>query len=117
MFSFLKKDKKMTAEEFQEACKRTAVLEGPHSLLLPHFALGIAGESGEVVDLIKKHIYQGHELNIEGIKGEIGDVLWYIANICNLLNINLGDVFRFNQEKLLRRYPGGFSTKKSIYRK
>jgi len=78
--------------------------------------LGITGEAGEVADIIKKHLYHGHKLNIDSIKKELGDCCWYIALICELLNIDFNEVAKINIEKLNKRYPTGFSESLSINR-
>jgi NTP pyrophosphatase (non-canonical NTP hydrolase) len=71
--------------------------------------LGLAGEAGEVADLLKKHLGHGHPLDIDKLRGELGDVLWYIAALCSLYNITLDSVAAANVAKLRARYPDGFS--------
>lgn len=80
-------------------------------------AMGLCGESGEVADLLKKHIFHGEDLNLDNLKKELGDVCWYIAMICNAAGLKLEDVMRGNIEKLKRRYPDGFSEEASKNRK
>jgi NTP pyrophosphatase (non-canonical NTP hydrolase) len=75
--------------------------------------LGIAGEAGEVADLLKKHLGHGHELDREKLKKELGDVLWYTARIAMHFGFGLEDVARANVAKLRQRYPAGFSTEAS----
>ena len=72
-------------------------------------SLGLAGEVGEVVELIKKHLGHGHELDKEKVEKELGDVLWYVATLADALDIDLGTVGDKNIEKLKKRYPEGFS--------
>jgi NTP pyrophosphatase (non-canonical NTP hydrolase) len=84
--------------------------------VLASFGLGIAGEAGECADLIKKHIGHGHELNTDKLKLELGDVLWYVAALANLINTPLSEVAQLNLDKLRKRYPEGFSTEASIAR-
>lgn len=79
-------------------------------------ALGMCGESGEVADIIKKHTFQGHDLKVDKIREEAGDVLWYIAIICEALGITIEDLMEDNIKKLSARYPGGFSVDKSVNR-
>ncbi len=79
-------------------------------------ALGLAGESGEVVDQVKKFIYQGHEIDRAKMRDELGDVLWYFALICHATGSTLKEVMRGNVEKLRRRYPQGFAVERSIWR-
>lgn len=71
------------------------------------FALGLAGESGEVIDAIKKREYHGRtkEVPISHIEEELGDVMWYIANLCNTLGLDLETVLIKNKYKLEARYP------------
>ena len=78
--------------------------------------MGLCGESGEVIDIVKKHLAQGHELDKEKIIKELGDVAWYMAAIATVLDVELEDVLVQNIEKLKRRYPEGFSTEKSVNR-
>jgi len=83
---------------------------------LANFGLGIGGEAGEVQDIIKKHLFHGHPLDKDKIRGELGDVLWYIARIAEWSGITLDEVAQGNIDKLKRRYPEGFDKEKSINR-
>ena len=78
--------------------------------------LGLAGESGEIVDIIKKVIFHGHNLDKNILDKEIGDTLWYIAELCSTLDLNLNLVAINNLEKLHSRYGDSFSSEKSINR-
>lgn len=84
--------------------------------MLNIMALGLAGESGEVCDLVKKHLGHGHPLDKEKMKKELGDVLWYIAVMARLLEIDMESIAVANIEKLRARYPDGFSTERSMNR-
>lgn len=79
--------------------------------------LGLAGESGEFLDMIKKWIFHGKPLDEEHAKKEAGDVCWYIAMICHSFGWNLDEIMRMNVDKLKARYPEGFSTELSNHRK
>lgn len=79
-------------------------------------ALGLAGEAGEVADLIKKNIGHGHTLDGQKMLKELGDVCWYIACLANALGASFDAVLYQNYEKLKARYPEGFSTAASIAR-
>lgn len=79
-------------------------------------ALGITGEAGEVADLIKKHIFHGHDLDTDALVKEIGDVCWYVALLCTAIGVDLESVMEKNIEKLKTRYPEGFSSEASINR-
>ena len=73
--------------------------------------LGLAGESGEVADLLKKRFFHPHRTITDAkIMDEMGDVLWYLGLLCHLLDRNLAEVARLNLEKLGARYPDGFPT-------
>lgn len=78
--------------------------------------MGLAGESGELVDYLKKWVGHDHQLDAEYVKKELGDVLWYISEIATALGISLQEVAMLNREKLLRRYPNGFEASRSINR-
>lgn len=80
-------------------------------------AMGLAGEAGEVVDLIKKHQHHGVALDREKLIREAGDVLWYLQYLCEVLQISLDDIALQNVYKLRLRYPDGFNTADSISRK
>lgn len=100
----------MTASEYQRLAMRTARAD---CRTLSNVGLGLAGEAGEVADLIKKHLHQGHELNVSDMVDELGDVAWYLALGCEILGVNLGTVMERNIEKLRRRYPEGFDSERS----
>lgn len=78
--------------------------------------MGLCGESGEVIDIVKKHLAQGHELDRDKIIKELGDVAWYMAEIATVLDVELEEVLAQNIEKLKKRYPDGFDVEKSIHR-
>ena len=78
--------------------------------------MGLCGESGEAIDLVKKHLHQGHALDREGIIKELGDIAWYLAETAYALDVDLETVLQGNIDKLKRRYPEGFETMKSIER-
>ncbi len=104
------RDRTMNFKEYQEQAART---DGGN--LTAHF-LGLCGEAGEVVELYKKHIGHGHELDIFKLEKELGDVLWYISAIATGLNLSLDDIAQANIDKLKARYPEKFSSECSINR-
>lgn len=67
--------------------------------------MGLAGETGEVIDLIKKLLYHKKKIEREDIIEELGDVFWYYVLILNTLNIKMSDVLNANADKLIARYP------------
>ena len=95
----------MSFKEYQDFCKTTAIYRAEVSLLYP--ALGLTGEAGEVANKVKKLVRDGIE-NLpydwkEQIAAEIGDVLWYLANLANDLGLNLNDIAKTNLKKLSTR--------------
>ncbi|MGN0752967.1 MAG: nucleoside triphosphate pyrophosphohydrolase family protein [Aristaeellaceae bacterium] len=78
--------------------------------------MGLCGESGEAIDLMKKHLYQGHDLDREKLVKELGDVAWYLAEAATGLGVDLSEVLQGNLDKLHARYPDGFDTRRSRHR-
>lgn len=107
---------KMRANEYQVAAMRTANELSDDDLVL-NGALGLAGESGEVADHLKKHLFQGHKLDKKHVAMELGDVCWYIAIAAKGLGYTLEEIMQMNVNKLTARYPNGFDSDKSINRK
>jgi len=105
----------MTGNEYQSLALRTAnglTMEQ----LLTNGVMGMCGESGECVDMMKKHLFQGHDLDKEHLAKELGDVSWYIAITAHALGYDLDTIFEMNIEKLRKRYPGGFDAERSLHR-
>ena len=78
--------------------------------------LGLSGEVGELCDHYKKYMYQGHDIDYNHMIEEAGDVLWYLAELANGLDISMEDIAIRNIEKLARRYPNGFDPERSMHR-
>jgi NTP pyrophosphatase (non-canonical NTP hydrolase) len=74
---------------------------------LAHAAIGLAGEGGEVLDCMKRNFIYGKELNVENLIEELGDTIFYVCQILNMLNMDLDDIMAHNMEKLMKRYPEG----------
>ena len=79
--------------------------------------MGLNGESGECIDILKKYLFQGHELDKEHLAKELGDVAWYLAVSADALGYPLELIFHMNVEKLRERYPDGFDPELSKHRK
>ena len=111
----------MTPNEYQRNAMRTASgisTSCPENLLLQG-VMGMSGESGEALDIVKKIMFQGHELNEatkEHLIRELGDVLWYVATTAEALNVPLETVMQVNIDKLRARYPMAFDTERSQHR-
>lgn len=107
----------MTANEYQGLAMRTSNSELSKEDHLLNGVLGLVGESGEIADLIKKNRMQGHDLNIEHVAKELGDVCWYIAETATAIGCDLETIMKMNIDKLKKRYPDGFSSDRSKNRK
>lgn len=107
----------MTGKEYQRACMRTANgMDYQHYDRLVNGVLGLNGEAGEVTDLVKKFLFQGHDLDKERIEEETGDCLWYCALIADAIGSDLDVIMEKNVAKLWQRYPEGFDAERSIHR-
>lgn len=102
--------------EYQEAVKRTMSKKLSEREKLSMLCMGLSGETGEVVDHVKKHLFQGHALDRQKVIDEAGDVLWYLTNLLNMVDASLDEVQTHNIEKLYGRYPEEFSAERSINR-
>lgn len=102
----------MNFNEYQDLAEHTAGQSDTKERYC-NFGLGIAGEAGEVADYIKKVIYHEHQLDINKLNKELGDVLWYIATIASTAGLTLEEVAIVNIKKLKERYPEGFSPEAS----
>ena len=107
----------MTINEYQKEALRTASgMNYENHDMLGNAALGLCGEGGEVADLVKKALFQGHKLDKEHLAKELGDVAWYIAVGAHALGYDLETVLRMNVVKLRERYPDGFEAERSLHR-
>jgi NTP pyrophosphatase (non-canonical NTP hydrolase) len=98
---------------YQEQAQRTARTDMSFRDRLAVAALGLVGEAAEVSEKVKKHLGHGHELDTLAMLEELGDVLWYIAELTSLLGSEMGVVAGMNVAKLRARYPDGFSEEAS----
>ena len=106
----------MKINEYQSEALRTAFGMSNEYPMVLNGVLGLAGESGECVDMVKKHLFQGHELDKAHLMEELGDVAWYVAVAAHAIGYDLETVLQYNVCKLRRRYPNGFSAERSINR-
>ena len=106
----------MTINEYQKLAMTTLNPELNKKDVLINGVMGLCGESGEVIDIVKKHLAQGHELDRDKLIKELGDVAWYLAETATALDVDLEEVLAGNIAKLKARYPEGFSTERSVCR-
>lgn len=106
----------MTINEYQELAMTTLNPALNQRDVLINGVMGLCGEAGEAIDIVKKHLAQGHELDKEALIKELGDVAWYLAETAYALDVPLEDVLQRNIDKLKARYPQGFDASRSINR-
>jgi NTP pyrophosphatase (non-canonical NTP hydrolase) len=108
----------VNADDYQKQAART-LIDRPgfpihaDEIMVIWNAIGLAGEAGEVADLVKKGIFHQHGLDRAALVKELGDVLWYVAALCTKLGVSLDDVMQLNIDKLRQRYPEGWSAEAS----
>ena len=107
----------MTINEYQQLAMTTLNPALDKKDVLINGVMGLCGEAGEAIDIVKKHLAQGHDLDREKLIKELGDVAWYLAETAYALDIPLEEVLQRNIDKLKARYPEGFDTKRSVERK
>ena len=106
----------MTINEYQKLALTTLNPELSKKDVLINGVMGLCGESGEAIDIVKKHLHQGHERDREKLIKELGDIAWYLAETAAALDVSLEEVLERNIEKLRSRYPEGFSPDRSVNR-
>lgn len=104
-----------TLNEYQKAAQRTSNTQ-TFSAKIENGLFGLAGEVGELHDIWKKYMYQNHEFDKEHMKKELGDVMWYVAELACGLDCTLEDIAQINIAKLKARYPEGFDAERSLHR-
>lgn len=117
----------MTGNEYQKEALRTEcptrsirnVMAMKHdwasSVRLLEGLIGLSGEAGEAIDILKKCMFQGHDLDgeREHLAKELGDVMWYLALSADAIGYSLDEILEMNVAKLRERYPNGFEASRS----
>lgn len=106
----------MTVNEYQKLAMTTLNPDLSKKDVLINGVMGLCSESGEAIDIVKKWLAQGHELDKEKLAKELGDVAWYLAETAYALDIPLDEILQGNIDKLKKRYPEGFRTEDSLNR-
>lgn len=106
----------MNVNEYQRLAMTTLNPELTKRDVLINSVMGLCGESGEAIDIVKKWMAQGHELDKAHLAKELGDIAWYLAEAATALELPLEDIFQANLDKLKKRYPEGFDSQKSLAR-
>lgn len=107
----------MKINEYQKLAMSTLNKELDKKDILINSVMGLCGESGEAIDIVKKWLAQGHELDKDHLAKELGDIAWYLAEAATALDLSLEDILQANLDKLKKRYPQGFHKNNSIHRK
>lgn len=111
---------KLTVADYERSALRTLNPENADRFdgwgIYMEAALGLTGEAGEAVELVKKSLCQGHELDKDALALELGDVAWYLTLFCNAAGLTLEEVLNLNTKKRAERYPEGFDKARSINR-
>ena len=106
----------MNVNEYQELAMATLNPELNKKDVLINSVMGLCGESGEAIDIVKKWLAQGHELDKDRLAKELGDIAWYLAEAATALDLPLEEILQANIDKLKKRYPDGFEVKRSLVR-
>ena len=106
----------MNVNEYQELAMTTLNPQLNKKDVLINSVMGLCGESGETIDIVKKWLAQGHELDKERLAKELGDIAWYLAEAATALDMPLEQILQANIDKLKKRYPDGFEVKRSLVR-
>ena len=110
------KSEGLTANDYQRQAMKTLNSKLSRQEILINGVMGLCGESGEAIDIVKKHLFHGHPLDREALKKELGDIAWYLAETAYALDISLEEIMSANIAKLKQRYPEGFSESASLKR-
>ena len=107
----------MEVNEYQRLAMTTLNPALSSKDVLINSVMGLCGESGEAIDIVKKWLHQGHELDKAHLAKELGDIAWYLAEAATALDLPLEQIFQDNLDKLKRRFPQGFDTARSLDRR
>ena len=107
----------MTIHDYQKLAMTTLNPALSKKDVLINGVMGLCGESGEAIDIVKKWLAHGHELDKTHLIKELGDIAWYLAEAATALDVSLEEIFRANIDKLKKRYPEGFTSADSINRR
>ena len=105
----------MTFTEYQVAASRTIDTGMSFKDMEDHALHGMVSELGEIHGAYQK-VHQKHEIDVQHLKKEVGDLLWFIAEFCTACEWSMDEVASLNIQKLLERYPNGFEAERSLHR-
>ena len=105
----------MTFKDYQKLAERTINTDLTENQKIQHALYGLSSETGEISGIFQKNL-QGHVIKRDELKEEIGDLLWFISEICFLFGFDMGEIAQGNIDKLKKRYPDGFDEDRSVNR-
>jgi NTP pyrophosphatase (non-canonical NTP hydrolase) len=106
----------LTMTDYQQAASRTTNASLTPDQRLVDAAAGLAEEAGEVLGLVRKHVFMRHALDRARLTTELGDALWCLTAVASALGLSLAEVASANLAKLRRRYPDGYTDEASARR-
>lgn len=105
----------MKINEYQGLAARTINPKLSCTKMEMHAVHGMVGEIGEIHSIYQKE-YQGHDVDYDHLKKELGDLMWFIAEYCTSQGWDMSEVAQLNIDKLRARFPEGFEVDKSLHR-
>ena len=106
----------MTLDDYQKAASRTINTKLSDNERLMDAAAGLAEEAGEILGVVRKHVYQSHPLSRDKLQLELGDVLWCLTIAAESAGLTLEQIAQANVVKLQARYAAGYSDADSVNR-
>ena len=106
----------MTVNEYQKLAMTTLNPALDQKAVLINGVMGLCGESGEAIDIVKKWLAQGHALDRDRLAKELGDIAWYLAETATAIGYPLEEILQMNIDKLRARYPEGFAVERAVNR-
>lgn len=106
----------VTLADYERAAARTANASLSVDQRLLDAAAGLAEEAGEVLGLVRKHVFMRHALDRSRILTELGDALWCLTTTAGAAGVTLDEIVAANLAKLRRRYPDGYADAASARR-
>lgn len=106
----------MNVKDYQKAARRTLPTLGTTQADLIHMTMGLSTESNELLDIMKKNLAYGKPIDIPNMREEIGDIAWYLINLCTICEFEFEEILQTNIDKLKARYPEKFTEERAINR-
>jgi NTP pyrophosphatase (non-canonical NTP hydrolase) len=106
----------MELKEYANLAAKTNAILGDKLQNNLHMILGLVTEVGELADAFKKYIAYGKEIDWVNVQEEVGDVMWYLINLCTLNGFDLEKILERNIAKLKARYPNEFEVDRALNR-